>query len=129
MKREKYLEAAYGPIKETQLTLAPPFYFAQMDLFGPIKVFVPGKERETRHGKPSEAAKCWIVTFVCPTTRLINMQVVETSLADGITSAVSRLGCEIGIPKKIYIDHDKAEMCALDCVEFDTRDLQLKLER
>ena len=108
MKREKYLEAAYGPIKETQLTLAPPFYFAQMDLFGPIKVFVPGKERETRHGKPSEAAKCWIVTFVCPTTRLINMQVVETSLADGITSAVSRLGCEIDIPKKIYIDAESS---------------------
>ena len=129
MKREKYLEAAYGPIKKTQLTLAPPFYFAQMDLFGPIKVFVPGKERETRHGKSSEAAKCWIVTFVCPTTRLINMQVVETSLADGITSAVSRLGCEIGIPKKIYIDAESAVKCGLENVDFDLRDLQLNLDR
>ena len=119
MKREKYLEAAYVHIKETQLTLAPPFYFAQMDLFGPIKVFVPGKERETIHGKPYEAAKCWIVTFVSPTTRLINMQDVETSLADGI----SRLSCEIGTPKKIYIDADSAVKCGLENVEFDLRDL------
>ena len=108
MKREKYLEAAYVHIKETQLTLAPPFYF-----------FVPGKERETIHGKPYEAAKCWIVTFVSPTTRLINMQDVETSLADGI----SRLSCEIGTPKKIYIDADSAVKCGLENVEFDLRDL------
>jgi hypothetical protein len=74
IKREKYFEAAFGPIKQTQHTLAPPFHFCQMDLFGPIKVYVPGKERETRHGKPSQAAKCWIVTFVCHATRLINMR-------------------------------------------------------
>ena len=102
-KRQRYLEAAYGPLKETQLTLAPTFHFAQMDLFGPIRVFVPGKERETRQGKASEAAQCWIVTFACPTTQLFNMHVFETSLANGIISAVSRLGCEIGVPKKVYI--------------------------
>jgi hypothetical protein len=73
MKWEKYLEAAFGPMKETQLTLAPPIYVAQMDLFGPIKVFVHGKDRETTHNKPFKAAKCWIVTFVCPTTSLINV--------------------------------------------------------
>jgi hypothetical protein len=38
IKRKKYLEAAFGPIRESQLTIAPPFYFAQMDLFGPAKV-------------------------------------------------------------------------------------------
>jgi hypothetical protein len=129
IKRKRYLEAAFGPIKEIQLTLAPPFYFCQMDLFGPIKVFVPGKERETRHGKPSEAAKAWILTFVCPTTRLINMQVVETSLADGIVSGVIRLSCEIGVPKKLYIDQDSAAMCGLDNVEFNMRNMQLKLDR
>ena len=129
IKRQKYLEAAYGPLKETQLTLAPPFHFAQMDLFGPIRVTVPGKERETRQGKAAEAAQCWIVTFVCPTTRLINMQVVETSLADGITSAVTRLGCEIGVPKKLYIDEDSAVICGLKNSTFDMRNLQAKLSQ
>ena len=57
------------------------------------------------------------------------MQVVETSLTSGIISGVTRLACEIGTPNKIYIDQDNADMCALDCVEFATRDLQLKLER
>ena len=100
-----------------------------MDLFGPIRVFVPGKERETRHGNYSDAAKCWILSFVYPTTCLINMHVVDTSSTSGIISGVIQLSCEIGTPKKIYIDQDKTNMCWLDCVEFNTRDLQLKLER
>jgi hypothetical protein len=45
-KRKKYLEAAFGPIRERQLTIAPPFYFAQMELFGPVKGMCRG-ERET----------------------------------------------------------------------------------
>ena len=98
-----------------------------MDLFGPIRVFVPGKERETRQGKASEAAQCWIVTFACPTTQLFNMHVFETSLANGIISAVSRLGCEIGIPKKLYINEDSAIVCGLTKVRFDKRNLQATL--
>ena len=48
MKRKKYLEAALGPISESLLAIAPPFYFAQMDLFGPVKVYVQGREKNTR---------------------------------------------------------------------------------
>ena len=47
IKRKKFIEAAFGPIRETQLALAPPFWFCQMDMFGPVDVFVPGFERET----------------------------------------------------------------------------------
>ena len=50
IKRKKYLEAAFGPIKKNQLAIAPPFYFAQMDLFRPVKVYVQGRERNTRSG-------------------------------------------------------------------------------
>lgn len=61
---------------------------------------------------------------VCPTTRLINMQVLERCLADGIISRVTRLSCEMDIPKKLFIDQDSASICGLDNVEFDLRGLQ-----
>ena len=41
-------------------------------------------------------SKCWVMVIVCPTTRLINMQVVETSrwrqmgLCQGISGCVVR---------------------------------------
>jgi hypothetical protein len=112
-KRKKYLEAAFGPIRESQLAIAPPFYFAQMDLFRPVKVYVQGRERNTRSGLAALDSKV-LGNGVCPTTRPINMQVLERCLADGIISGVTRLSCEMGIPKKLFIDQDSASICDLD---------------
>jgi hypothetical protein len=129
MKRKRYLEAAFGPIRESQLAIAPPFWFAQMDLLGPVKVYAPGRERNTRSGLAALDAKCWIMVIVCPTTRLINMQVLERCLADAIISGMTRLGCEIGVPKKLFIDQAKAIECGLENVEFDMRGVQHQLKR
>ena len=57
-----------------------------MDLFGPLKVYVQGRERKTRSGLKALDSKCWIMVMVCPTTPLVSMQVLERSLADGIIS-------------------------------------------
>ena len=128
IKRKRYIEAAFGPIKENQLAIAPPFWFCQMDLFGPVDVFVPGFERETRNRRVLKS-KCWIMVSVCPTTKLVNIQVVEQSSAAGIVSGVIRLGCEVGLPAKMFIDQDRASMCGLSNAEYDVRNLQLTLER
>ena len=61
IKRKKYLETAFGPFRESQLTIAPSFYFAQMDLFGPVKVYVQGRERNTRSGLAALDSKCWVM--------------------------------------------------------------------
>ena len=95
MKRKKYVEMPMGLISDHQLKICPPFWVAQMDMFGPIKVYVPGFERNTRNRNVLEA-KCWVVTFACPVTRLINLQVVERSDASGVVDAVTRLSCEVG---------------------------------
>ena len=128
IKRKRFLEAAIGPIRENQLAIAPPFWFCQMDLMGPVDVFAPGFERETR-GRKVKQSKCWIMVSVCPTTKLTNLQVVESSSASGIMSGIIRLGCEVGVPSKMFIDQDRASMCGFKSVEFDLRNLQLTLER
>ena len=73
--------------------------------------------------------KCWILVVVCPTTRLIKMQVLERGLADSIISGMTRLSCEIGVPSKLFIYQAKAIKCGLKNVEFDMRGLQHRLER
>ena len=84
--------------------------------FGPVKVYVQGREGNTRSGLAALDSKCWVMVTVCPTTRLINMQVLERSLADGIIYGVTRLSCEIGVPRKLFIDWDSASICGLDTI-------------
>ena len=70
IKRKKFLEVSTGPIGDHQLTIAPAFYASQADLFGPISVFVPGYERQTRN-RSALTSKVWVMVFTCPVTRLV----------------------------------------------------------
>ena len=128
MKRRKFLQVEMGPVSDSQLTLAPPFHSCQVDLFGPITVTVPGFERETRNRRVLEA-KCWVMTAVCPATRLINMQTMESSKAAGWIDAFTRLSCEVGCPSFVFCDRDSAGMSAFDIADIEFRDLQLTLHR
>ena len=47
-----------------------------------------------------------------PTTRLVNMQLIETGRSCDIISGVTPLACEVDVPKRMYIDQSKAEMFA-----------------
>ena len=127
-KRRKFMEVEMGPISDSQLTLAPPFWMCQIDLFGPITVVVPGFERETRNRRVLEA-KCWIMVVVCPTTRLVNLQTLESTKAAGWLDGFTRLACEVGCPSHVFCDRDAAGMSAFELAELDLRDLQLRLYR
>ena len=125
MKRRKFLEMSIGPAGEHQLTIAPPMYACQADLFGPINVFVPGfSSNMGLRGRPAEQVKVWVMTFVCPVTRLVSCQVIETSDNSGMMSGVIRLGADYGWPKHLMVDQDSALMKALYNAEVNLRDLQ-----
>ena len=128
MRRKRYLEVSMGAVKPEQLIIAPPFWACQIDLFGPYRVYVPGFERETRNRKVLDV-EVHILAIVCPTTRLVNLQVVEKTDAGGIICGFTRLACEVGMPKFVFCDQDGAIMAALDNAEVDTRDLQHQLHR
>ena len=117
-----------GGVKPEQLIVAPPFWACQMDLFGPYRTFVPGYEKETRNRQMLEC-QVWVLAVVCPTTRLVNLQVVEKTDAGGIICGITRLACEGGMPKHIFIDDDSAIVAALTYSEVDIRDLQQQLHR
>ena len=126
MKRKHFMEVSMGPVSQHQLSVAPPMWAAQCDLFGPCRVYVPGYERETR-GRKALATEVHVVVFVCPSTRLVNLQVIEGKDAGFILEAVTRLACEMGVPKFLMVDDDSTVHKALRELEVDIKDLQFKL--
>ena len=72
IRRGNFLKAVTGPLGDKQLLVAPPFYACQIDLFGPLRVFVPGFEKETRATKVKQS-KVWILTSVCIVTSNVNL--------------------------------------------------------
>ena len=127
-KRKKYLEASMGPIPDEKLTVAPAFWVTMVDIYGPCHIYVPGHAMKTRHRKVVEA-KCYVLVFCCPTTKLVNLQVIESKSHDGVIDGVTRLSCEIGVPSFILVDQDSGIVKALKEAEVNIRDLQFVLNK
>ena len=56
-------------------------------LDGPYNIFIPGHVRVIRN-KSVLTAKAWIMTFACPVTKILNLQVIETKSADSVDKKV-----------------------------------------
>ena len=126
MKRKCSIEVAMGPASDHQFNIAPPFWIIMGDIFGPIETYVPGFERVTRNRKVLES-KCYLIVFGCPTTRLMNLQTIETKDTESIISGLIRLSCEVGTPKHFLVDKDSAILKALQEAEIPIKDVQRDL--
>ena len=115
-----------GPIADEQLIVAPHFWVTVTicDIFGLCYICIPGHSMETRNRKVIDV-KCYILVFLCPTIKMVNLQVFENKSAVGVIDCVNRLGCQVGIPSHILVDKDSGIMKALDEAEVDLKDLQL----
>ena len=125
MIRKRYIEAVMGPVSDHHLTISPPFFAAFCDLDVPYDVFVPGHERETRNKKVLNA-KLYIMSFTCPVSRLINLQVIESKSADGVLEGLTRLGCEHGFPKYLLLDQESSFMKVVKEAKVYVKDLRLR---
>ena len=125
-KQKKFLEVEMGPHPQSTLTIAPPFYTTMMDLMGPFMVYVPGFEARTRNRKVLQA-KAWVAVFCCPSTRNVNLQVIERVDGDAIVDALIRLSCEVGVPKLVLCDKQTSIERTLREARIEMRDLQDKL--
>ena len=64
------------------------------------------------------------MAIVCPTTQLVNLQVIEKTDVGGIICGITRIACESGLPKYVFTDQDSAIMSALSNAEVTLRDLE-----
>ena len=126
MIRKKYLEAACGPVHDHQLAVCPSFHTAFLDLDGPYEVYVPGFEKNTRNRK-TLATKNYLMVFCCPVSKLLNIQVIETKDAFGIIEGLTRLACEVGMPKYLCLDKEPSFMKVVREAQIDLQDLQLRV--
>ena len=125
-KKKKFLEASMGPISDRQLSIAPPFWCAQIDLFGPLTCYVPGLERTTRKNAQT-SVKVWILTSVCIVTKIVNCQVLEKTDASGVLDGLTRLSCEVGVPSFILCDQGSNVIKALREVDVCMKNLKLQM--
>ena len=72
------------------------------------------------------SAKVYIMTFACPVSKLINLQVIESKSAVGVLEGLTRLGCEQGFPKYLLLDQDSSFMKAGNEAEVKMKNLVLR---
>ena len=123
--RKKYIEVMMGPISQNQLTIAPCFHVSYTDLFGPFWTYVPGHERATRN-KRELSCKNWIMTFVCPMTKLVNLQVIESKNSEAVLEGLTRLACEVGMPFCLVLDRETSFMKMVRDAEINLKDVMLR---
>ena len=64
--------------------------------------------------------------MVCVVTKLSNLQVIETKDVGGICCALTRLGCEVGLPKILLVDGESSILAALKDAEVTLVDVQFE---
>ena len=121
--RKVFIEAAFGPVHSSKFVVAPPFWVTQADLWGPITVWVPGREKNTRNSA-ALSSKVYAMVFVCCITKLVNIQIVETKDVHGLSDGLTRLMCEQGAPSHLLIDQDTGLLKALKEGEVDLVNVQ-----
>ena len=109
-----------GPLSEAQVTISPVFYFTLVDLWAPLKAYVPGYEKQTRNQKPYDV---YMMVFACGATGTINIQVIEGKTTQHILDGMNRFFNETTVPKIMYADQEGGLVKALKYGKVDVTDL------
>ena len=120
--QKKLLDQMMGPLSDSQLSISPVFYFTLVDLWGPIRSYVPGYEKVTRNAarKPHDV---YFMVFACCATGTVNCQVIEGKSADFCMDGFNRFFDETSVPQIIYCDEEGGLVKALKYGKVDLMDL------
>ena len=124
--RKKFLRSVIGSLTDSQLTISPVFYFTLVDMWGPVRCYCPGYEKQTRRDKSYEA---YFLVFSCVSTGAVNVQLIEGKHTDFVLDGCSRFFSETSVPKIMYPDEDGALLRAFKRGEVDLEDLSGNLYR
>lgn len=107
--KRKLLEVEMGKIHPTRLTIAPAFYHAQVDLFGPMLARCEHNHRST--------IKVYGCVFKCPATCAVAVYTMTNYTTDSFILAYTRFGSRYGHPTKLFIDQGSQLMSACKKME------------
>ena len=93
---KRTVEVPMGPVSKHQLSVAPPFYVTQCDICGPFLAYSKHNRRTT--------LKVWIVTFVCATTGMTSLKIMEGYDTTQFLLSFSRFSADAGFPTLMLVD-------------------------
>ena len=85
-----------GPVSKFNLTIAPPFYISQVDLFGPLKSYSTRNKRAT--------ISIWFLIFCCCTTGSVNIKVMDSYSTSAFLLGFIGFASCVGYPKMLLPD-------------------------
>ena len=109
-----------GSLTDCQLTISPTFYYCLVDMWGPVKTYCPGYEKQTRQNKSYES---YFLVFSCVATGAANVQLIEGKKTDFVLDGCSRFFNEASVPKIMFPDADGGLVRAFTRGEIDLEDL------
>ena len=118
--KRKLLEVEMGPVHKNRLTIAPAFYFTQVDMMGPFTAY-----DTTNLRKP---VKIWGIVFKCTSTCAVACHVMTKSDTESVMMAYTRFGSNHGHPRKLFIDAGSQLMKACREMEISMIDLTKSLD-
>ena len=105
---KRTVDVIMGSASKDQLCVAPPFYVTQGDICGPFKAFSVHNKRAT--------VKVYIAIFVCCTTGMTSLKVMEGYDTVQFLNCFSRFACELSFPKKLLTDEGSQLVCGCENV-------------
>ena len=116
---KRTIEVSMGPISTKNITIAPAFYYTQVDLAGPFKAYTLHNQRKT--------IKIWMCVFCCTTTTTTSIKIMEDYSAAAFIQAFIRLACEVGYPKKLLPDEGSQLISGCESMKINYNDVKQKL--
>ena len=116
---KRTIEVSMGPVSTTNITIAPAFYYTQVDLAGPFKAYTLHNQRKT--------IKIWMCVFCCTTTTTTSIKIMEDYSAAAFIQAFIRFACEFGYPKKLLPDEGSQLINGCDSMKINYTDVKQQL--
>ena len=110
-----------SPTSKHQLCVAPPYYVTQCDICGHFLSY-------SKHNRRTKL-KVWIITFVCATTGMTNLKVMEGYDTTQFLLSFSRFSCEAGFPKLLLVDEGSQLVRGCDNMVINMVDVRGVLNR
>ena len=113
--RAQLVKAEMGKIDQTRLTVSPPFYLVQVDLFGPLLA-------KCQHNHRSQV-KVWGATFKDPASAAIAVYAMQGYSTGDFIQAYTRFSSRYGHPNQVLIDEGSQLAAACKKMEISLVDL------
>ena len=114
--RVKLIEATMGNFHPARYSVAPAFYFVQMDIFGPYSA-------RCEHRPHRADVKVWGLAFKCASTLSVATEVLPGYDARSVVDAYARFAYRYGHPGLVFIDQGSNLMSACEAMKISHVDI------